>query len=138
MTGAAAQGALAATKTGTNIETSEMRMNTSTIDGMQLTRSFNIKDKSGAILVALGDSGLFSVSFRGMRNQKFNWKLARGSCNRAVLTRNVRSWISQSGAKIVVATGSVISTRFELAFGAGRRRACDLIWRQGNILGVRF
>jgi len=46
--------------------------------------------------------------------------------------------ISQSGAKIVVATGSVISTRFELAFGADRRRACDLMWRQGNILGVRF
>jgi hypothetical protein len=64
MTGAAAQGALAATKPGMNIETSEMRMNTSTIDGMQVTRSFNIKDKSGAILVALGDSGLFSVSFR--------------------------------------------------------------------------
>ena len=46
--------------------------------------------------------------------------------------------ISQSGAKIVVARGSVISTRFELAFGSDRRRACDLIWRQGNILGVRF
>lgn len=46
--------------------------------------------------------------------------------------------ISQSGAKIVVATDSVISTRFELAFGADRLRACDLIWRQGNILGVRF
>jgi hypothetical protein len=46
--------------------------------------------------------------------------------------------ISLSGAKIVVATDSVISTRFELAFGADRLRACDLIWRQGNILGVRF
>jgi hypothetical protein len=51
-----------------NLETSEMLMNTLTIDGMQVTRSFNIKDKSGAILVALGDSGLFSVSFRGMSN----------------------------------------------------------------------
>jgi hypothetical protein len=47
---------LAATKTGMNLETSEMLMNTLTIDGMQVTRSFNIKDKSGAILVALGDS----------------------------------------------------------------------------------
>jgi hypothetical protein len=58
-----------------------MRMNTSTIDGMQVTRSFNIKDKSGAILIALGDSRLFSVSFRGMSDddaqmltKQFNWK----------------------------------------------------------------
>jgi hypothetical protein len=72
---------LAATKTGMNLETSEMRMNTSTIDGMRVTGSFNIKDKSGAILVALGDSGLFSVSFRGLSDddglsvtKKFNWK----------------------------------------------------------------
>ena len=64
-----------------NLETSEMRMNTSTIDGMQVTSSFNIKGKSGAILIALGDSGLFSVSFRGMSDddaqmltKQFNWK----------------------------------------------------------------
>jgi hypothetical protein len=46
--------------------------------------------------------------------------------------------ISQNGAKIVVETGSMISTRFELVFGADSRRACDLIWRRGNTLGVRF
>jgi hypothetical protein len=46
--------------------------------------------------------------------------------------------ISQNGAKIVVETGSMISTRFELAFGVDSRRACDLVWRRGNILGVRF
>jgi hypothetical protein len=81
MTGAAAQGALAATRTGMNFESSEGRMNTSTIDGLQVTRSFNIKDQSGAILVALGTSGLFSVSFRGLGDgdaltlaKKFDWK----------------------------------------------------------------
>ena len=46
--------------------------------------------------------------------------------------------ISQNGAKIVVETGSMISTRFELAFGADSRRACDLVWRRGNTVGVRF
>jgi PilZ domain len=46
--------------------------------------------------------------------------------------------ISQNGAKIVVEKGSRISTRFELAFGADSRRACDLVWRRGNTLGVRF
>jgi hypothetical protein len=81
MTGAAAQGALAATRTGMNIETSDGRMNTSTIDGLQVTRSFNNKDQSGAILVALGTIGLFSISFRGIGYddalglaKKFDWK----------------------------------------------------------------
>jgi hypothetical protein len=81
LVGAAAKGALAATQTGMNIETSEGRMNTSTIDGMTVTRTFNFKDKSGAILVALGTSGLFSMSFNGipddealMLAKKFDWK----------------------------------------------------------------
>ena len=76
-----AKGALAATQTGMNIETSDGRMNTLTIDGMTVTRSFNFKDKSGAILVALGTSGIFSVSFNGipddealMLPKKFDWK----------------------------------------------------------------
>jgi hypothetical protein len=81
MTGAAAQGALAPTRTAMNIETSDGRMNTSTIDGVQVTRSFNIKEQSGAILVALGTSALLSVTFRGIGDddalalaKKFNWK----------------------------------------------------------------
>jgi hypothetical protein len=79
--GAAAQGALAMTKTGMNIETSDGRMNTSTINGMTVTRTFNFKDKSGAILVALGASGLLSVSFNGIPDDEaltlaknFDWK----------------------------------------------------------------
>jgi hypothetical protein len=81
MVGAAAQGALAATRTGMNIETSDGRMNTSTIDGLQVTRSFNNKDQSGAILIALGTTGLLSVSSRGISYddalslaKKFDWK----------------------------------------------------------------
>lgn len=81
LTGAAAQGALAGTRAGMNIETSDGRMTTSTIDGLQVTRSFNFKDQSGAILVALGNSGLFSVSFKGIGDddalalaKKFDWK----------------------------------------------------------------
>lgn len=79
--GPAAQGALATTQAGMNIETSEGRMNTSTIDGQRVTRSFNFKDKSGAILVALGPNAMFSVSFNGipddealMLAKKFDWK----------------------------------------------------------------
>jgi len=79
--GIAAKGALAATQTGLNIETSDGRMQTSAIDGMTVTRTFNFKDKSGAILVALGASGLLSVSFNGISDdealtlaKKFDWK----------------------------------------------------------------
>jgi hypothetical protein len=79
--GAAAQGALAATKTGMNIETSDGRMSTSTIDGLSVTRTFNFKDKSGTILVALSTNAMFSLSFNGIAEdealalvKKFNWK----------------------------------------------------------------
>jgi hypothetical protein len=45
-------------------------MNTSTIDGMQVTRSSNIKDKSGAILIALGDSGAVQRFFQGNERRR--------------------------------------------------------------------
>jgi hypothetical protein len=79
--GPAAQGALAMTQSGMNVETTDGRMNTSMIDGLHVTRSFNFKDKSGAILVALGPSSLLSVSFNGIPDEealtlakKFDWK----------------------------------------------------------------
>ena len=56
-------------------------MSTSTIDGLQVTRTFNTRDKSGAILVALGASAVFTLSFNGIADdealtlaRKFNWK----------------------------------------------------------------
>jgi len=79
--GAPAQGALAATQTGMNIETSEARINTSTIDGMKIARTFTFKDKSGAIIVALAGNAVFSFAFNGIADdealalaRKFDWK----------------------------------------------------------------
>jgi len=64
-----------------NIETSDGRMSTSTIDGLPVTRTFNFKDKSGTILVALSTNAMFSLSFNGIAEdealtlaKKFNWK----------------------------------------------------------------
>lgn len=81
ISGPAAQGALAATSAGVKIETSEGRMYTSTIDGLLVTTTFTVKDKSGAILVALGPSALFTLSFNDVAEdealtlaRKFNWK----------------------------------------------------------------
>ncbi len=61
--GAAAAGALGATMAGMNIETSDGHMITSMINGLKATRTYNSKDKSGAVLVALGESALLSVSY---------------------------------------------------------------------------
>ena len=81
ISGAAAQGALAATRSGIKIETGDSRMSTSTIDGMPVTRTYTISSKSGAVLVALGQSALFSLSFNGIDDndaltlaRKFDWK----------------------------------------------------------------
>jgi hypothetical protein len=87
--GPAAQGALAATKTGMNIETTDGRMGTSTIDGLSVTRTFNFKDKSGSILVALSNNALFSLSFNGVPDdealalaKKFNWKAIQAALSK--------------------------------------------------------
>jgi len=79
--GPAAVGALAATQAGMNIQTSDGHIITSTINGLTVTKTFNIKQKSGAIMVALGPSALFSVSYSGLTEddalplaQKFDWK----------------------------------------------------------------
>ena len=64
-----------------NIETSDGHMITSTINGMPVTRTYTNNQKSGAIMVALGDSALFSLSYTGLTEdeamalaQKFDWK----------------------------------------------------------------
>lgn len=79
--GAPAEQALAAFSAVVNIETSDERMSSSTIDGMQVTRTFTKKDKSGSILVALGTRGLFGLTFEGLGDddafklaKKFDWK----------------------------------------------------------------
>jgi hypothetical protein len=51
--GPAAVGALAAGAAGMNIETTEGHMITSTIDGFTVIRTYNIKEKSGAVMVKL-------------------------------------------------------------------------------------
>jgi hypothetical protein len=79
--GAAAQGALAATHAGIKLETSEGHMITSSVDGLPVTRNYTFKDKSGAILVELGNNAMFALSFNGVTEDEaltlakaFNWK----------------------------------------------------------------
>lgn len=81
VTGPAAAGALATTKTGMKIETSEGHMISTTMNGFPVAKSYNVPQKSGALLVALGPAAMFSVSYNGMTEdealplaQKFDWK----------------------------------------------------------------
>jgi hypothetical protein len=79
--GAAAQGALAAIQPGVKIDTPQGRISTATIGGLQTLRTFNVSDKSGGVVVALGPSAMFNLAFNGVGEdealelaRKFNWK----------------------------------------------------------------
>ncbi len=81
VTGPAAAGALATTKSGMNIETSEGHMLSTTINGFAVSKTYNVPQKSGAIMVALGPAAMFSVSYSALTEdealplaQKFDWK----------------------------------------------------------------
>ena len=81
VTGPAAAGALAVTKTGMNIETSEGHMLSTTMNGFAVAKSYNSAQKSGAVMVALGSAAMLSVSYNAMTEeealplaQKFDWK----------------------------------------------------------------
>lgn len=79
--GAAAAGALSALTTGINVETTDGHTLTATINGFKASKTYNSKNKSGAIIVALGDNAMFSFAYNGLTEdealplaQKFDWK----------------------------------------------------------------
>lgn len=79
--GQAAASALAAIQTGMNVETTEGHMITTTINGLPANKTYNNKQKSGAIMVALGATALLTVSYNGITEdealplaEKFDWK----------------------------------------------------------------
>lgn len=81
LTGMAAQAALAATSAGIKIETADMHMSTSTVDGLQVTKTYTISNKAGAVMVALGPSAAFTLTFTKVPEdegmglaRKFDWK----------------------------------------------------------------
>ena len=79
--GPAAAGALAPLLAGMNVQTSDGHMITSTMHGLPVIKTFEAKQKSGAIMVALGKEALFSFSYNGITEdealplaEKFDWK----------------------------------------------------------------
>lgn len=83
--GAPAQAALAATNSGFKLETNDIHMTTSTVDGLQVTKTYTVSNKSGAILVALTGSAVFTLSYTGIDEgeamglaKTFDWKAMQG------------------------------------------------------------
>ena len=79
--GKAAEGALAPMQSGLNMQTADGHIMTTTIRGMSALKTFNVKDKSGALMVQLGNAAMFSVSYNGLTEDealaladKFDWK----------------------------------------------------------------
>ena len=84
--GTAAQGALAIQQSGVKIDTGDQRLSTSNMDGFMVTQTYTVKDKSGAVMVALANNALFSLSFNGVAEdealavaRKFDWKGLQGT-----------------------------------------------------------
>ena len=85
LTGLAAQGALAATNAGIKLETSDVHVTNETIDGMQVTKTYTVSNKSGAIVVALGGAAVLTLAYTGIPEEeamglarKFDWKAIQG------------------------------------------------------------
>jgi hypothetical protein len=81
LTGTAAEAALAATNAGIKLETPDLNMSTSTLDGFQVTKTYTVSNKTGAILIALGPSAVLTVAYNGISEDeatglagKFDWK----------------------------------------------------------------
>jgi hypothetical protein len=81
ISGSTAQGMLAAVQSGVKIETAELHISTATVDGLTVARTFNVPEKAGAVLVALGQSALFNLTFTGVPEdeayslaRQFDWK----------------------------------------------------------------
>jgi len=60
--------------------------------------------------------------------------------NGVVTTECLIMDISKRGAKIVPDGSSVVPARFELSFTLEdpKRKACEVIWRRGRMLGIKF
>jgi len=46
--------------------------------------------------------------------------------------------VSQSGAKVVIDVAAEIGTRFGLALVPHLPRQCEIAWRRGRTLGIKF
>ncbi|MFN3077704.1 MAG: hypothetical protein ABT940_12665 [Alphaproteobacteria bacterium] len=81
---AAAQVAAAQSAGGINVETPEGRVSTEVMNGFQVTTTYSRTDRSGTVMVILGQTGLLSFEYGGLSSEeglalarKFDWGALR-------------------------------------------------------------
>jgi hypothetical protein len=74
---------------------------------------------------------------RGIRRRRHQW--AWVTLEGEVFVHNCRVLdVSQNGAKVVIDLAAEIGTRFGLALVPRRPRQCEIVWRRGSTLGIKF
>ena len=88
MSGPAAAGAIAPVRSGMKFETTDGHMLPVEISGYKAIETYNTKDKSGAVIVALGDKVAFMLNYRGAAEdeavdlaKRFDWKAIQSAAN---------------------------------------------------------
>jgi hypothetical protein len=89
MMGQAATGALAPIESGMNLQTGDGHMVTSTMHDMKIMKTFNIPQKSGALMVEVTKDAVFSFSYSGITEdeamalaEKFDWKAIQAAAQK--------------------------------------------------------
>ena len=89
MMGQAASGALAPIESGMNLQTGDGHMVTSTMHDMKVMKTFNIAQKSGALMVELAKDAVFTFSYGGITEddamalaEKFDWKAIQAAAQK--------------------------------------------------------
>jgi hypothetical protein len=74
---------------------------------------------------------------RDVRRRRHQWAWVTLEGKVTVLDCRVFD-VSQSGAKVVIDVEAEIGSRFGLALVPHRPRQCEIIWRRGRTLGIKF
>jgi hypothetical protein len=89
MMGQAASGALAPIESGMNLQTGDGHMVTSTMHDMKVMKTFNVPQKSGALMVELSKDAVFAFSYGGLSEdeaialaEKFDWKAMQNAAQK--------------------------------------------------------
>jgi hypothetical protein len=74
---------------------------------------------------------------RGIRRHRRQWAWVTLEGKATVHDCRVLD-VSQDGAKVVIDMAAEIGTRFGLALVPHHPRQCEIVWRRGRTLGVKF
>ncbi len=74
---------------------------------------------------------------REARRRRYQWAWVALEGNATVHDCRVLD-VSQNGAKVVTDMAAEIGTRIGLALVAHRPRLCEIVWRRGRTVGIKF